>query len=70
MMTNIKGDAPNSSLPVDAHILPDYDGSNGVDVPVFVVAESTNIRFLMISGVYQRFVLSINEPLIGFETFT
>lgn len=55
------------AYPQDAHILPNHGHATGVHVPLFVVAESTNIKFLMISTLYQRFVLSIDEPLIGIE---
>ncbi|KAK7687955.1 hypothetical protein QCA50_009174 [Cerrena zonata] len=37
------------------------------DVPVFVVADRDNIIPLMTSTVYQRYVLSIDEPLVGLE---
>lgn len=59
--------ASPAPLPPDAHILLNRVLPNGVDVPLFVVAESTNIKYLMISALYQRFVLSIDEPLIGVE---
>ncbi|KAK7677492.1 hypothetical protein QCA50_019498 [Cerrena zonata] len=59
--------ASPAPFPPDAHILLNRVLPNGVDVPLFVVAESTNIKYLMISALYQRFVLSIDEPLIGIE---
>ncbi|KAK7677498.1 hypothetical protein QCA50_019504 [Cerrena zonata] len=59
--------APPAPFPPDTHILLNRNLADGVDVPLLVAAESTNIKYLMISALYQRFVLSIDEPLIGVE---
>lgn len=55
------------SFPPDAHVFLNRSPGGVLEVPLFVVAESTNIKYLMISVLYQRFVLSIDEPLIGVE---
>ena len=64
---DIQRSSPVFSFPPDSHIIPNRDNETGVHVPVFVVAERTNIKALMIASLYQRFVLSIDEPLVGLE---
>ena len=54
-------------FPPDAHIVPNRDRDDSVLIPCFVVAERTNIKLLIYAALHQRFVLSIDEPLIGIE---
>lgn len=54
-------------FPLDAHILPNRIDAASVHVPIFVVADSTNIKYLMLSALYQRYIFFIDEPLVGIE---
>ncbi|KAK7692146.1 hypothetical protein QCA50_003765 [Cerrena zonata] len=60
-------DPQKPPFPLDVHILPSRVDPASVHVPLFVVADSTNIKYLMISALYQRFIFSIDEPLVGIE---
>lgn len=58
---------PYADACTDSYILVRDNWTLLTHIPLFLIADGNNIMNLMTSALYQRYVWSINEPLIGIE---
>ncbi|CAL1706020.1 unnamed protein product [Somion occarium] len=63
----LSDDSSSLHVPFDAHILLGQGRRKSAEIPLVVVADSENIIPLITSALYQRYVWSVDEPVIGFE---